>query len=206
VHRWFYTIMLIFVAILGLEATAQDDPGLNYREICRRAASGAFATATGDLALAEDSVVLAKNGEKKAHAVVEIHEAKIKLVHKKLKSKDYSTELFSERDSLAAQIKLYHEQYTSSQEQLKQANKNLVAAKKRHRKLKQKIDPIFKSYFSDDPDGTPRKLFNKLEWKSECPKYRSLCPLPESDAKALVSLVDEIDDQDFACHRYAKMK
>lgn len=205
-YRWQSSFLLIFSAIFELHAVAQDDPALNYREKCRRNASGAYADAIADLAMAEDGVVLAENAKKKAFAVIDIHEAKLKLVNKKLQSKDYGTELLAERDSLTAQVKLYHEQYMTSDSQLENAKKNMVQAKKRHGSIKKKVDPLFHSFFTDDPDGGERKLFNKLEWKSECPKYRTLCPLPAGDAEKLLSLIEEIDDHNLACHRYAKLK
>jgi hypothetical protein len=198
--------MIIFIALRVIQASAQDDPTLNYREKCRRAASGAYSNAFGDKFLAEDAVELAENAGKKSKAVIEIHEAKLRLVNKKLQSNDYDTKLLEERDTLASQIKLFHEQLLASESQLESARKKMVSIGKHYNSLKQKIDRIFSASFNEDPDGGPRKLFNTIEWKSPCPKYRSLCPLPAKDSKVLASLLDDIDDQDMSCFKYSKMK
>jgi len=200
------SLMIIFIALRVIQASAQDDPTLNYREKCRRAASGAYSNAFGDKFLAEDAVELAENAGKKSKAVIEIHEAKLRLVNKKLQSNDYDTKLLEERDTLASQIKLFHEQLLASESQLESARKKMVSIGKHYNSLKQKIDRIFSASFNEDPDGGPRKLFNTIEWKSPCPKYRSLCPLPAKDSKVLASLLDDIDDQDMSCFKYSKMK
>lgn len=199
-------LMLIFIALVAQTAAAQDDPTLNYREKCRRAASGAFSNAVGDKYLAEDAVHLAENALKKSKAIIEIHEAKLRLVNKNLQKNDYDTKLLEERDGLTSQIKLFHEQLLASESQLESSRKKLIKTNKHHSSLKQKIEKIFTVSFSEDPDGGPRKLFNTIEWKSTCPKYRSLCPLPANDSKVLASLLDDIDDQDMSCFKYSKMK
>lgn len=198
--------MPIFLALIGLESLAQDDATLNYREKCRRTASGAYADAVGDRYQAEDAIELAENARKKSKAVIDIHEAKLRILNKKLESNDYDTKLLEDRDAISSQIKLFHEQLLTSENQVESARKKLRAVKKHHDSLKQKIDKIFNASFSEDPDGGPRKLFNTIEWKSPCPKYRSLCPLPAKDAKVLTSLLDDIDDHDMACFKYSKLK
>lgn len=205
-HRAVSLLMLIFIALSALPAAAQDDPTLNYREKCRRSASGAFSNAVGDKYLAEDALQLAQNAIKKSKAIIEIHEAKLRLVNKKLEASDYETKLLEERDTLISQIKLFHEQLLAGETQLASARKKLAKITTHYSTMKQKIEKIFTASFNEDPDGGPRKLFNTIEWKSPCPKYRSLCPLPPQDAKVLASLLDDVDDQDMSCFKYSKMK
>lgn len=201
-----FRIMPIFFAFGCPKSWAQDDVTLNYREKCRRIASGAYADAVGDKYQAEDGIQLAENAKKKSKAVIEIHEAKLRMVNKKLESNDYDVQLLEERDAITSQIKLFHEQLLASESQLETARKKLALVTKQHNALKSKIDKIFNATFTEDPDGGPRKLFGTIEWKSPCPKYRSLCPLPAKDSKILASLLDNIDDQDRACFKYSKLK
>lgn len=200
------SLSLTFLAVVTCRAHAQDDPVMNYRDKCRKSASGAYSVAYADLGLAQDAVVLADRAKKRANAVLENHEAKLRLVDKRLQEKDYPAELLRERDSLGGQIKLYHEQYSASEEQDRRARQDLEKTKKRHDQLRSKLEPLFQLLFTDDPDGGNRKIFHRLEWKSPCPKYRSLCPLPSEQTTKLTSLMDDIDDVDLACHRYSKLK
>jgi hypothetical protein len=206
VRAYVLRIMPIFFALGCQPAVAQDDPTLNYREKCRRIASGAYADAVGDKYQAEDVIILAENARKKSKAIIENHEAKLRLVNKQLQSNDYDAKLLEERDTISSQIKLFHEQLLTSEGQLESARKKLGSVKKHHDSLKLKVEKIFTVTFSEDPDGGPRKIFSTIDWKSPCPKYRSLCPLPPADAKVLASLLDDINDQDLSCFKYSKLK
>jgi len=119
---------------------------------------------------------------------------------------EYSPELMNERDMLGAQIKLYHEQKATSEQQLALATQNLATSKRRIESIKKKVESIFTVKMSPDPEGGPRPLLSHIDWKSPCPKYRALCPLPARDVATLVSLLGDIDDSDKSCERYAKIK
>ena len=205
-RRSFYSIVLIISAILPQIAAAVDDPGINFRERCRRVISGTFATVIADKSMADDQVTLAETYLKKSKIKIESGEVKMRLIKQKLAASDYSPDLLTERDVVASQIKLYHEQFLTSENQLAEAKKRQASAAKRDMTIRKKVESIFKVTMSEDPDGGPRPIFNKIEWKTDCPKYRSLCPLPEKESLILVSLLDDIDDTDNACHRYSKIK
>jgi hypothetical protein len=130
----------------------------------------------------------------------------MKAIKKKIAANDYSPDLLNERDVISSQIKLYHEQLLTSQSQLETAKKQKTDARKREGGMRKKVESIFTVFMVEDPDGGVRPIFSKLEWKSPCPKYRALCPLPPREADILVALTDDFDDPALVCHRYAKIK
>ena len=197
-------LLPIFFASSG--ALGENTLALNHRELCRRTVSGVYADLVGDLYQAEDHIEIASKSLKQSKALLENHEAKLKILNKQIMTNDYDARLLDERDAISAQIKLYHEQHLTSESQLESAKKKLEATRKRHASITQKVNVIFTSSFTPDPEGRPRKLFQSLQWRSPCPKYRSLCPLPAKEAKVLTSLLDEIDDHEMACFRYSKMR
>jgi hypothetical protein len=168
--------------------------------------SAGYATAIADRRMADDALLLAENFHKKSKAQIEVDEKKMRELRKKIETTDYSPDLLSEREVLASKIKVYHEQLLNSENQIAAAKKRQVDTSMRERRLKPKIETIFKVEMSEDPDGLPRPLFSKISWKSECPKYRSLCPLPEKDVKVLITLLDDIEDVDQVCYKYSKIK
>ena len=130
----------------------------------------------------------------------------LKTLKKKIAANDYAPDLLNERDVIVSQIKVYHEQLLTSQSQLESAKKLKTNAKKREQSMRKKVEAIFTVIMGEDPDGGVRPLFSKLEWKSPCPKYRALCPLPPRDTEILTALTDDIDDPGLACHHYSKIK
>ncbi len=202
----FYSLLLIFLATFGQNLAAEDDPTINFRERCRRVISGSYGDVLADARQADDAVTLAENFRTKSQAQIDRDEKKLRDVKTKLEASDYSPDLLTERESMVSKIKLYHEQLTTSEDQIAAARKKQKEALKREISMRKKIQQIFRIEMAEDPDGGPRPVFSKIEWKSPCPKYRALCPLPQQDAKVLIALLDEVDDQSQACFKYSKLK
>lgn len=68
--------------------------------------------------------------------------------------------------------------------------------------LKTLIKPVFKKV--DDINARKGSYGFTLEYISPCPKYRSVCPLPKKQAKALEK-ISEFLKSSTACKRYAKI-
>ena len=202
----FYAVLLIISSFAAQILKAEDIVDTNFRERCRKTVSGQYSNVLADKTLAEDAVTLATEAIKKSQKQIDADEVKMKALHRKLESSEYSTEAIQERDMLTAQIKLYREQKATSETQLAAAQKLLLASKKRIESIHKKVESIFTVTMVPDPEGGPRPLVGKIEWKSPCPKYRVLCPLPARDAGVLRELRNEIDDSDLSCERYVKIK
>lgn len=202
----FYAVLLIFSAFFAQKLTAEDIVDTNFRERCRKTISGQYSNALADKALAEDAVTLASDAIKKSKKQIEADDVKLKAIREKIQTSEYSPELINERDAVTAQIKLYKEQLSVSQGQLASSQKLLDTSKKRIESIRKKVESIFTVTMVPDPEGGPRKLLARIEWKSPCPKYRVLCPLPPKDVTVLKELRKEIDDSDLSCDRYSKIK
>ena len=202
----FYAVLLIFSAFYGPKPLAADNLDTNFRERCRKTISGQYSNALADKALAEDAVALATEAITKSKKQITSDETKLKALNQKIQSTEYAPDLLNERDLLTSQIKLYREQLATSEGQLASSQKLMTTSKKRIESIRTKVESIFTVTMVPDPEGGLRKLLAKIEWKSPCPKYRVLCPLPEKDLKILKELRLEIDDSDLACERYTKIK
>jgi hypothetical protein len=202
----FYALLLIFLAFYAQKMTAQNNLNTNFREMCRKTISGQYSNALADFALAQDSVTLAKEAIKKLAKLISSDESKLSTVSQKLKASEYSPNLIHERDALVSQIKLYKEQLMTTQKQLTSSQNLHSTSKKRVESIRKKVESIFNISMVADPEGGPRKLLAKVDWKSPCPKYRVLCPLPIKDVNVLKELTKELDDSELACERYTKIK
>jgi hypothetical protein len=202
----FYAVLLIFSAFFAQKLAAEDIVNTNFRERCRKTISGQYSNALADKALAEDAVALASEAIAKSKKQISSDETKLKALNQKIQSTEYAPDLLNERDLLTSQIKLYREQLATSEGQLASSQQLMTTSKKRIESIRKKVESVFTVTMVPDPEGGLRKLLAKIEWKSSCPKYRVLCPLPEKDLKILKELRLEIDDSDLACERYTKIK
>ena len=203
---WFCSFLLIFSAIFDPKLLAKGTGESNFRELCRKTISGQYSNVLADKTLAEDAVKLASEAIQKSKKQINADEAKLDKLNEKIRSSEYTPELINERDMVNAQLKLYQEQLTTSQSQLKSAQQLAITSKKRIESIQKKVESIFEVSMVPDPEGGPRPMLGRIEWKSSCPKYRVLCPLPAKDAQTLKELRKEIDDSDLACDRYSKLK
>lgn len=178
----------------------------NSREVCRKTISGTMSSLVADSAQAEDSVVLSETYAKKSRQREAEEELKMKAINKKLEGKDFTPDTMAQQQLIGTSIKVYHTQMLDSLEQLELAKKKKTEINTRLAKLRKNVELLFTISMNDDPEGASRRLFNTIEWRSLCPKYRVLCPLPAEHLLILVSITDEIDDVDQGCLHYSKLK
>ena len=82
--RSFASFLIIISALSAANSRAEDVETVNFREKCRRAVSGAFASVLADMNMADDGVTLTENFVKKSQAQVDAYELKMKSLKKKI--------------------------------------------------------------------------------------------------------------------------
>jgi hypothetical protein len=197
------SIFLFFPAAAGFSESIRSG---NSREVCRKTISSTLSSLLADSAQAEDSVVLSETYAKKSRQREAQEEVKMKAINKKLEGNDFTPDTMAQQNLIATSIKLYHTQMLDSLDQLEQAKKKKIEVSTHLAKLRKKVEQIFTITMNEDPEGSNRKIFNTIEWRSLCPKYRVLCPLPAEHLLILVSITDEIDDVDQGCLHYSKLR
>ena len=190
-----------------LSAQTSENPyEENFRERCRKIISGTFADSYNENFRAQDAAKLADRTIKRLTPQQALFNQDLAKVEAKLKAGNYDPKLTERRDQLIAQIKLYHDQIATQEEIVVTSKKSAASASQKHKELDAQVKQIFDVSFVPDPEGMPRKLFNQLTWKSPCPKFRSLCPLPAKDVAILKSLSKKIVDADGDCEKYGSLK
>ena len=197
------TVFAFLTSAIGLSESIRSG---NSREVCRKTISSTLGSLVAESARAEDAVQLSETYKKKSRQRVAEEEVKMRAVNKKLEGTDYTPETMAQQNQISTNIKLFHTQMLESDQQLELAKKQQSTANNQLAKLRKKVDLIFTVTMNDDPDGGPRRIFNTIEWRSLCPKYRVLCPLPAADILTLIGITDEIDDIDQGCNHYSKLK
>lgn len=209
-HQGIQALLILF-ALQRPTATAQtaEEPfAENFRERCRKYVSGSYAESWNEANRARDAQVLAEKALQKLSPRQDLANKQLATLQKQLQSEDYEPSLIQKRDELIAQIKLLHEQIQDQEAILAQAKKSAKASNSSYKSLNNEVSKIFHVSFVEDPEGLPRKLFHQLTWKTPCPKYRTLCPLPPSQVKTLKSIAKTVGDEEQGgnCLKYSNIK
>lgn len=186
--------------------TSENPSGDNFRERCRKVVSGAFANSYHEANRARDAVKLAEGGIKRLTPLAAKANQDLVKIEKKIKASEFDPALIERRDQYIAQIKLYHEQLQTLEGQAEDAKKAASISDRTYKEINGDVRALFQVAFTDDPDGLPQKIFHQLTWKSPCPKFRTLCPLPAAEVTVLKSLTTKISDGDGDCKKYAALK
>ena len=186
--------------------TSENPYEENFRERCRKIISGTCADSYNENFRAQDAAKLADRTIKRLTPQQALFNRDLAKVEKTLKAGNLDPALVERRDQLIAQIKLYHDQIATQEEIVTTSKKSADSASQKYKELETKVRQIFDVSFVPDPEGLPRKLFHELTWKSPCPKFRSLCPLPPKDVAVLKSLRKNIVDTDGDCDKYGSLK
>lgn len=204
------TFMLCLVGSLSyaeLSAQTSENPyEENFRERCRKVISGTFAESYNENFRAQDAVKLADSTLKRLAPQESLLNLELAKIEKKLKAGNYDPQLTERRDQLIAQVRLYHDQIIVQQEIAATSKKSAASAARKYKEVEDQVKQIFDVSFVPDPEGAQRKIFHQLTWKSPCPKFRSLCPLPAKDVAVLKSLTKKVVDMDKDCEKYSSLK
>lgn len=210
VRRNQVTCMLFLAGVLSyaeLSAQTSENPyEENFRERCRKIISGTFAESYNENFRAQDAAKLADRTLKRLAPQETLLNQELAKIEKKIKAGNYDPKLTERRDQLIAQIRLYHEQVVVQEEIAMTSKKSAESASQKYKDLEIQVKQIFNVAFVPDPEGAPRNLFHQLTWKSPCPKFRSLCPLPANDVAILKSLTKKVVDTDKDCEKYSSLK
>lgn len=174
-------LALTFQSLIGTIALAKntrsDDESTNLRESCRRAASGLY-LASWDKKLQTSRMVesvaekLAKT--EKSHKE---EQQRLKALRDALRKKGYDLELAQQVDAKSGFIRTLQGQISQLQEVLKKSKSAASVAAQQEATRRNEMNMVF-DILNDKKNTRP----TRLDYKSSCPKYRFLCPLPRDHA------------------------
>jgi hypothetical protein len=174
---------------------------VNIREGCRQSIAGAYLHAHDEHERLQGYIVTIKEQLSSAKIAAAKADTEAKTAAVVLAKNTYDTDLASKNDAAASMARTMRAQVKDYQELLTQASQQLPAAEAAEKKLRQQILKVFNIERLPDPPkgGYPFRI----TYRSECPKYRALCPLPNKEREALLEIrVDGTLPE--SCQRYAE--
>lgn len=183
-------------------AAVPDELRVNVREGCRQAISGAY---IGAYTERERNRTLLRTLAAQMKEVDEaLSAARADLARNKREADGKAFDLGHavQNDQVQARVKALEAQRADNLALAAQAETGHAAESAREKALLTALSKVFTVERSlDRADGG---FPIRLEYKSPCPKFRALCPLPVDDAKALVAIPLEGGPPE-ACTRYATL-
>jgi hypothetical protein len=200
-----YMLFCIMIVIGPSKVEAQYseiNEDSNLREICRRTLSGQFLTAFHDANHAEMFVEATKSQHTDLSKKLKSEELSLKEIELKLRDTASKNRVkLADYQSQQSIVKSLRETVAEQEQLLEVSDLRAKEVRDREKKLRTALSPVFLIEFTKDPEKPQNEVFWRLQYKTPCPPYRALCPLPEKARQYLkLAALDE------SCNRYANQK
>ena len=186
---------LVGAVAFGVPAEYQ----VNVREGCRQAIAGAYLQALDEKARISDYMKTLK--EQLVHLEAALKEADVeaKKAADVLAKQHYDIDVASRNDAATAKVKGLRAQITDYRGLLEKTEGQLPLALTKEKKLHDRIVKVFRIDHLADQSGGGYPI--KITYRSDCPKFRAVCPLPPKEREALLEI--EVDGEvPESCRRY----
>ncbi|MCX6118729.1 MAG: hypothetical protein NT027_14405 [Proteobacteria bacterium] len=203
-----YQLLSFYLFICSTVAhSAEELPDEDHlRGRCRKNISGFYAELYNDSIRAQEVAQLSSKALLKLKPQLDQTDKSLQQHQNLMKTAPFKSSMAQRQDELVAQERLLHEQVESAENLKEKAESDFQLKDSKHRSLSTVIDQIFLRKFVPDPEGLPRKIFHRIDWKDPCPKYKSLCPLPVKTQMHLKTLLKSAPDPDESCKKYLNFR
>lgn len=192
------------VALLGATAAhaRPDSQKPNAREACRIAVAGTYLKTYDERERLKTYIRALDAQEKELVAALTKVNTEDKALAAKASAEAFDVTLAVRRDEVLANKRTLEMRAQEARDLKRQAATDLDQHVAAELTLRRQVDRVFRFTRTEDkPDGG---YPTDLQYKSPCPKYRYLCPLPVKDVEALLLIKDNgkpLSD----CEKYASL-
>jgi len=173
---------------------------VNAREGCRQAVAGAYLGAYDEHERAINYIVMLKEQITALKAAAVKAHAQAKTAATALAEHSYDVEIARRNDDAASAARVMESQLKEYRTLLEEAQRRVPEVAAREKKLRDRIVKVFNIERADD--ATKGGYPFRLNYRSTCPKYRALCPLPEKEREHLIEIkIDGAVPEE--CQKYA---
>ncbi len=169
----------------------------NLREACRQAVAGEYMSAYDAHKTSDGYLKELEAMTQRVATAANVEKLVLQELNKKVENVSYNVELSDQVIQQKEKVKALEETHDLYIDQLAIAREKLIAMTNRADYLKKNIQTVFDIVWSGDVRNYP----NGVKYKVECPKYRSMCPLPLKYHEHLKKIMLK-DDSELACARY----
>ena len=195
----FLTSAVFLLALFKANAAFAIPPAkdFNLREACRQAVAGEFMSAYDAHKTSAGYLKELEEMLQRVNTAVKVEKLVMQELSKKVENVAYDVELADRVIQQKEKVKSLEETALLYADQMTNAREKLVVMTNRADYLKKSIQPVFDIVWSGDSRNYPVGV----KYKVDCPKYRSMCPLPLKYHDQLKKIMLK-DDSELACTRY----
>jgi hypothetical protein len=165
---------------------SQNDDRYNYRDLCRSIIAGSYWQTTDDLNTSELFIKLNKSNTAKLEAeLVKTKERMKALVASKAK-KTFDPARDNQLRVTEGRISFLEKTIEKNKRKLPDLEKKYKRLKTTREEMKLRMDKVFN--IVEKPADTTGTVPKSILYKTKCPKYRHVCPLPPDERKALLEI------------------
>ena len=173
---------------------------VNVREGCRRAVAGAYLKAYDEKERTASYQASLKEQVATLKEALTTAQTAAKAAATQAAGHDFDATLAARRDDTAVVVKTLSGQMADYQQMMAKNAPEIAAKAAAEKRLRAAIETVFQ--FTRTGDLKDGGYPTQLAYRSSCPKYRALCPLPAKDREALSNLRIEGSLPE-ACQKYA---
>jgi hypothetical protein len=198
------SLAVAVAALLGATSAAArpDAQKPNAREACRAAVAGSYLKTYDERERLKTYIKALDAQVKDLEAARTKVAGEEKALAAKAGAEAFDVNLAVKRDEALAHLRTLELRAEEARDLKRRAATELDGHVAREARLRAQVERVFVfTRTGDKPDGG---YPTELRYKSPCPKYRYLCPLPASDVEALLQITDggkPLPD----CERYASL-
>jgi hypothetical protein len=159
---------------------------VNAREGCRQAVAGAYVQAYDEHARAVAYVATLKEQLTSLKAASSQAKKELATIEASLAKQNYDVDKASKLDMAAANARAVLDQTGEYQKMLGEAEKAVLPARQREQDIRRQFGKVFQIETVKD-NGKGGYPF-RVSYRTPCPKYRALCPLPVDQQVELEAL------------------
>ena len=173
------------------------------RELCRKAVAGGYLKAQNDKDWDERYLLSVSNQLTLLEKAIGGAKRDLSTNSAKLAKADFDVPLSEERMRLETLVHSLEQRTTEFKKLKVEALARAALTRKRLKDIDAQVQGTFQVVRMDD--GTEKGYPFRLNYRSSCPKYRFLCPLPSKEASNLLKITVENDKVPEPCLRYSQI-
>ena len=196
------TSLVAFLVVPRAMAEPIEDQ-TTVRELCRKAVAGAYLKAQNDRDWDERYLLSVSTQLTQLEKAIGGAKKDLSANAAKLAKADFDVPLSEERMRLETLVRSLEQRSIEFKKLKSDAEVRATQSRKHLKDIDNQVQGTFQVIRVDD--GTEKGYPFRLNYRSSCPKYRYLCPLPPKEATNLLKITVENNKVPEPCRRYSQI-
>lgn len=175
----------------------------DFREACRKEIAGQYLTVYDEVKLAKNQITVVETAIESLRKNLAESEKTYSEARKIADESEYDQTKIDRANQAAVTVRTLKSQIIQQNDLLTDAQKKAAIKGQREKFVRENIGRVFKIEEVQEEPGKGYAF--RVIYRTPCPKFRYLCPLPPSEAKALKEILPG-EETPLVCKRYGSYR